>query len=230
MRRLIGLIGVLAVLFLLAVAGDRMAATLVADEAERQLARHGFRAPEVTIRGFPFVTQAYAKKYRHVDVRAAAVELDRATAKNVTATLRGVRVDDRFAPRSALVDMFVARATVPYSDVEQAAGVDGVRLRKGRGNQLRVTGGIAILGQTFKVAARGRINARGDHLRIIPTGFTIEGLGSLDDRLSALLEDRFAFDYPIPGLPDGVRVRSVTPAHAGFIVDVSGRDTPLRAP
>lgn len=231
MQRLVRLLGVLSALFLVGVVADRFAAGYAGAHVEQRLAEHGFRAPDVTIRGFPFVTQVLNKEYGHVEVRARSVQLDAGDVQDLAATLRGVDVDSTTALREARVDTLRARAMVPYAEVERAAGVRGLRLEQAAAkDEVRLTGKAQVLGRTINAAARGRVEARGDYLRVVPTGFEVQGVDDLDDRLSALLEERFAFDYPIPGLPKGVTVRSVTPGSEGFVVELSGRDTVLEAP
>jgi hypothetical protein len=230
MRRLIGFLGVLAILSLLGMVGDRVAAGIAADRVEQELVREGFRSPEVVIRRFPFLTQFVDGEYRDVVVSAAGLQVEGVRAERVAATLRGVRVERINTPQEERVRRLEARATVPYSEVEQAADVPTLEIGRARGGQLRLTGEVEVLGETFTVAARGRIDANGDRLRITATGFEVEGVGDLDEQLSSLLRRRFSLDYPIPGLPRGVRLRSVTPGATGFVVDVSGRNAVLRAP
>ena len=58
------LVVVLIVLAALGVGGDRLAARLVADEAERRLVAEGFSGPTVQMHGFPFLTQLAARPER----------------------------------------------------------------------------------------------------------------------------------------------------------------------
>ena len=230
MRRLTSALGILAILFLLAVAGDRFAAGYAAAEVEQQLVAQGFRAPEVVIRGFPFVAQFIDVEYRNVEAKARSVEVAAGRAQDLTATLRGVRIDDLNRAREGQVRELAGRATVPYSEVEKAAQLPTLKISSAPGGEVRLTGEIKVLGEMFTVGARGRLDARGDHIRIVPTALEVEGLGELDDRLSSLLAERIAINYPIPSLPPGVSVVGIKPVKEGFRVDVSGRNARLRAP
>jgi hypothetical protein len=229
-RRLIGVISFLVILAGLAVGADRVAAGYAADRAERELAAQGFRGPEVAIRGFPFLTQFVEGEYQDVTVHAESLKLDDIRVDRVAATLGGMRLDNLNAPQEVRTRTLVARATVPYSQVERAADVPTLQIGRGSDGEGRLTGESEFLGRSLSVAARGRIAAKGDQLRVTATGFEVEGLGNLDDRLSDLLRDQFSLDYPIPGLPRGVHVRKVTPGATGFVVDVSGRNSVLRRP
>lgn len=230
MHRLIAFIGFLALLVLLAVVGDRFAAGYAADRAEQELAKQGFQGPEVVIRNFPFLTQLIDGEYRDVVVNADALTVEGIRSERITATLRGVSLDDTSAPQEVRARRLAGRATVPYSQVEKAADVPTLKIRRGRPGEVRLTGEIDVLGRKLLVGARGRIDARGDHLRVTPTAFEVEGVGDLDERISTLLTEQFSIDYPIPGLPRGLVVQSVTPGPTGFIIHATGRDTVLRAP
>ena len=226
MRRLIAL---LCVLFLLAIGVDRLAAGYAAAEAEEQLVTQGFRSPEVTIRGFPFLTQLRDGTYERVEGRASSWQEGTGRAVDISATLLGVRADLRQRPSNIRIERLTATATIPYGEVlEVVTTVPGLKLAQGSNGEARVSAIIEILGQTFDVQARGRIEARGTRIRVVPTGIEVEGAGALDDQLSELIADRIAFDYPVPGLPPGVNLRSVTAGPSGFVVRVSGRNTTLR--
>lgn len=62
---------------------------------------------------------------------------------------------------------------------------------------------------------------------VTPTSLRLAGGGAVDERLSGLLAERFTSSYRIRGLPEGVQIDRITPAHDGFVVDVSGRDVRL---
>ena len=203
------------------VAGDRLAAGLVADEAERRLVSEGFSGPSVTMHGFPFLTQLAGRSFDRVTVRADALDAGEGEARAVHAELTDVR-----APQSGPVQVggVTASGTVPYDVVSRAVGSPELRLAPAPGGQVEVTRTVEVAGQSFDVVARARVQARGARLRIVPTDLQVSGLPSLDDRLSALISDRVAIVYDIPDLPSGVRVEGVTATDGGFVVKVSGRD------
>lgn len=203
------------------VGGDRLAAGLAADEAERRLVSEGFTGPSVTMHGFPFLTQLAAREFDRVTVTADAVDAGDGEARALSAELTDVR-----APKSGPVQVgaLTARGTVPYDVVSRAVGSPSVQLASAPGGEVEVTRTIEVAGQSFDVVARARVQARGDRLRIVPTDLQVAGLPSLDDRLAALISDRVALVYDIPDLPSGVRVERVTATDGGFEVRVTGRD------
>lgn len=222
MRKLLVLLILVAAI---GVGGDRLAAGLVADEAQRRLVSEGFTDPSVTMHGFPFLTQLAAREFDRVTVTADAVEAGDGEAGAVSAELTDVR-----APKSGPVQVgaLTARGTVPYDVVSRAVRSPSVQLAPAPGGEVEVTRTVEVAGQSFDVVARARVEARGDRLRIVPTDLQVAGLPSIDDRLSALLSDRVALVYDIPDLPTGVQVERVTATDGGFEVRVTGRGVSQR--
>ena len=211
----------LIVIAALAVGGDRVAAGLVADDAERRLETEGFTAPSVQMHGFPFLTQLAARRFERVTLTADGIDAGEGEARAVSAELTDVH-----APQSGPVQVgtLTASGTVPYDVVSRASGSAALQLAPGAGGQVQVSRTVEVAGQSFDVVAKARVQARGTQLRIVPTGLEVAGLASLDARLSALLSDQVAIVYDIPDLPAGVRVEKVTATRTGFQVRVTGRD------
>lgn len=225
MKQVRRLLILLLVLGLLLVVGDRVAAGVAAGEAEKRLVANGFRDPSVRIHEFPFLLQLAQRRFRHVSVSAGGLRAGEDEAVHVRAELRDARAR---STGSAEVGDLSAVGTVPYAEVVRAVGVPAIELGPGPRGEVRLRRTVEVLGIRYTVAARGRIEARGTHLLVVPTAIELEGSGALDDRLSTLLTDRAAIDYPISGLPRGLRVDRVTATADGFVVQVSGRDVVLK--
>jgi hypothetical protein len=210
----------LLVIAALGVGGDRLAAHLAANEAERRLVAEGFTAPSVQMHGFPFLTQLAARRFERVTLTADGLDAGDGEARAVTAELTDVH-----APSSGPVQVAAmsASGTVPYDVVLRAVGDPALQLEQAAGGQVQVSRAVEVAGQSFDVVAKARVRASGTRLRIVPTSLEVAGLASLDARLSALLSDQVAFVYDIPDLPAGVRVEQVTATQTGFQVRVSGR-------
>ena len=80
------------ILGLLAVVGDRVAAKLATDEAQRRLVSAGLTSPQVDVRGFPFLTQLLARRFNDVRVTTTAVRIGTGRADQVSGTARDVTV------------------------------------------------------------------------------------------------------------------------------------------
>jgi hypothetical protein len=215
------LLVVLVVVAAIGVGGDRLAAKLVADEAESRLVSEGFTGPKVQMHGFPFLTQLAAGKFGRVSVTADGLRVGDGEARSVKAELTDVRAG-RTGP--VRIGALTASGTVPYDVVSRAVGSPSLKLVAAPGGQVQVTRTVEAAGQTFDVVARARVQASGSRLSIVPTALEVAGLPSLDARLSAQLSDQVALVYDIPDLPSGVQVERVTAAAGGFVVRVTGRD------
>jgi len=211
---------VLIVLAVLGVAGDRVAARLVAGEAEKRLTAEGFTDPDVQVHGFPFVTQLAGREFARVTVTGQRLEVREGRARDVTAELRDVRVP---STRRVLIGSRSARATVPYDAVLAAVDSPSLTLAPGQNGQVRISRTVEAAGQTFDVVAQARVEADGTRLRLIPTDIAIAGGGSLGSELRSLLSNRVAISYPIPDLPEGVQVEEVIAVEDGFLVRAKGR-------
>jgi hypothetical protein len=222
-RKLFVLVLVLAGLVVL---GDRAAAALGADRAERELADRGLVAPVVQLRGFPFLTQLAARRFDDVSVRARSVPAGDGRADQLVARLRGVRVPSSGPVR---VESLTASGTVPYAEVAQALDVPSLRLSRATGGQLRVSRDVEVLGQRFSVAARARVEAQDGRVRLVATAVEVGGR-TVDEQLSRLLVDRMSISYRVPGLPRGVRLQRVTAAATGFRVHLTGQNAVLSRP
>ena len=218
---------VLVVLAALGVGGDRLAARLVADEAESRLAAEGFSGPTVRMHGFPFLTQLAARTFSRVTVTSDALESGEGRAEDVRAALTDVRVPQGGRAR---IGALTASGTVPYPVVAQAVESLSLEITAAPGGRVQVTRTVELAGQSFDVVAQARVQARGNRLRVIPTDIEVAELPDLDDRLSALIADRVALAYDIPDLPEGLQVEEVTAAENGFVVRVSGRGVSVDAP
>ncbi len=218
------LLVVLVVLSALLVVGDRIAAGVAADQAERRLVDEGLRNPTVGVNGFPFLTQLLSRNFDEVTLRAESLQRGRGRADALSATFRGVRAagNAEVKVRSA-----VASGTIPFATIKAATGIPSLQLSKGVGDEIRVRREVRVLAKNYTVAGRGRIEAQGTRLRIVITNVVVEGSGPVDDAVTRTLGDRLAVSYRIPDLPRGVRVDRVTAVSGGLRVNASGRDVVL---
>jgi hypothetical protein len=218
------LLVVLVLLGLAAVAADRVAHKLAADEAEQRLAAEGLEEPAVTVRGFPFLTQLAAREFDDVDVTARLVRTGNGRARRVEAHGHDVRVP---SGGDVVVGRLEATGTVPYAEVERRLGRPGLSLSAAGDGQVRLRSDVPVPGGTLAVTARGEVRVRGTRVRLVPAGLRLQSGGTVPGSVSALLRDRLSVRFQVPGLPDGVRVERVTAAASGFVVDVAGADLTL---
>ena len=209
----------LLVIVLVLVGGDfaakAYAENQMASQVQSSLALSG--KPNVTIQGFPFLTQVAARTFNTVDVNASnetAGPGGQLQIASLTATLHGMHIH---GTNSATVDQFTASALVTFTALAHAGGIpQGITLSPAGPNQLKAT--VDILGfssdATAKVTQVGsnKINVKITDFGGVPA----DVLGSLTD-----------FTFSIPKLPAGVKIQSISVTQQGLRVTATGQNTTL---
>ena len=216
----------LVVLLLLAVGADRVAEKVATDRAETRLAAEGLHDPQVEAPGFPFLLQLLDRRFDDVHVTASALEAPAGRARDLEVTATSVSWPENGAASAGSVR---ATGLVPYDEVLLRSGAKGVRLELADGGRVRLRGDAEVLGQTVPVAAVGRVRAGGRSLRVVPTGFEVDGVPVDSASLLDTLGARFTLTYRLRDLPKGLRVTGVTARPDGFQVVATGHDVVLPA-
>jgi LmeA-like phospholipid-binding len=209
----------LLVIVLVLVGGDRAAKAYaenrMASQVQSSLALSG--KPNVSIQGFPFLTQAAARTFNTVDVNASnetAGPGGQLEIASLTATLHGMHIH---GTNSATVDQFTASALVTFTALAHAGGIpQGITLAPAGPNELKAT--VDILG--FSSDATAKVTQVGDNkINVKITDFggvPADVLGSLTD-----------FTFSIPKLPPGVKIQSISVTQQGLRVTATGQNTTL---
>lgn len=229
------------------VAADRIAVNMAESEAADKIkSSQGLSStPEISIKGFPFLTQVVGKELDEVDVSLAGIT---ATAggrtvnvTEVTAELRSVRIDSSFS--SAVADRADGSARISHADLTKAAPKGATisyagpeRAAKG---QVKVTGPLADLlegagvpvpdavqglieGRTVSaystVALKGgsTVQLRAEELPKLP----VPGFG---ERLRKVID----YDLKIAGMPSSIKLDKVAATDAGLRFSGTGTNVSL---
>jgi hypothetical protein len=224
-RLLVGMVGgvvvTLLVIVLLLVGLDRLAAYeashVVADRV--RTAEHLQQTPQVTIRGFPFLTQVVHGRLRDVDVVARDVPADGLHFATVSAHLRGVHLDlSRLLHRQrggVRIDAGTAEASLPFTQLDSYAAARGTPLTfAAAGDLLAVTGHLTVVGQRFSVTGDAQVAVAGAVLTIRLASLS----GSVSALVARLLRVRLDYRVQTGRLPFGFRLRSVQVTPAGLVL------------
>lgn len=233
-RALVALV-VLAGLLLI---GDRAAAwaaqRAVAEQAEQELAAHQVETapPEVSIAGFPFLTQVAAGRYERVrlrlrdvgsgELRLPLVEL---TATGVTASAQ--TLIQRDGPIDA--EQVTGAATVGYEQVRAVTGRDELALGAD-GGQVTVRLPTELLGTPLTLVGTAEVDISGQAIQVRVTDLSVEGGASLPEGVDALVAQvaqELSVEVPLPPLPYGLSVESVRAEPQGLVVTVRAADVPI---
>lgn len=231
---------VLVVLAGLLVVADRVAAwaaqQVVAEQVAAELDTYRVESapPDVSIGGFPFLTQVAAGRYDAVtlhlrdvgtgSLRLPTVEL---TASDVTAPAS--TLIERSGPiQAARVD---GTATVGYGTVTALTDLDGLELGPDGGGALSVRLPADLLGESVTLTGTATVEVDEQQvIRVRVQELTVEAPGEPPVDAGPLIEQyvqALSFEVPLPPLPYGLTVESVRAGPAGLAVGMSARDVPL---
>jgi hypothetical protein len=227
-KRLLVAVGVLLGLLLVA---DRVA-PLIADDrvAARVQQSAGLREPpEVELHGFPFLTQAIRGRYERIEVHATDVRSGDLTLARLDTTLRGAEISlpDALYNRPVPVPaaQVEAEALVAYDELTRRQGSRELTVTP-RGDRLRVTGEVVVLGQTLRAAAVSSIEVVDGELVVTAESFEV-GNSTANRLLTDALRGVFDFRVPLEDLPYGLRLQEASVTDEGILLRATGRDTVL---
>jgi hypothetical protein len=193
---------------------DRAAAAITADRIAAKLQTEGFPVePNVTVDGFPFLTQLIS---RHLDgVRVIAPEFP---AGSVTASIdvhaTGITLGSGY--QSGTIAQVNGTGLISFASLAKLpalAAVPGLKIRSAGPHMVRLSANLAIV--TASIIARVKLASPHEiALRLV----------SASGVPAALLDPLRHLTVQIPALPLGLTVRSVTVGAQGAVIRVSGRN------
>ncbi|WP_026928546.1 LmeA family phospholipid-binding protein [Glycomyces tenuis] len=235
-RLLIALVIIVALVAL----GDRVANAMaerrVATEVADTASEHGAyseRRPDVTIHGWPFVTQAWSGDFEQIDIELREVGAEGLVFPTLDMVARDVAADWR--------DIAAGNAEITASEVDVSGTVSiasleellreqtGYDLVVNEDGSASVSTVIDALGMEIEVVGTGAIEIDQDELRYVPD--TIESLtGDLPPEAQSYVEEireRMSTVIELPELPWGLQLTEI--AIEGDTVSISGSaaDVPL---
>jgi hypothetical protein len=225
-RKLI-LIGVVVlVLAVVAVVLDRLAVS----RAENELAVRAQRSerlperPAVSIRGFPFLTQAVRGRYSQIDVTVRGLERDGLRIEEVRARLLDVEVELADVLDGAVRQVPVARAAgsgrIGYADLNRFLGGRFLQVAPD-GTNLRITGSVRVAGRRLSASAAVELAVTGQQITLRPRA--VDGAtGRLPGPLRRTVEEALTVRLPVRGLPFGVSLQSAQVRPDGLLFTARG--------
>lgn len=199
---------VVVVLVLLAVIGDRVALYVTEDAMAGQIQKQGFPSkPDVTIEGFPFLTQVADRHFGDVRVTAKNVPAGPLNVTRLKARATDVHLNSDY--QSGTLGGLTGEAFVGFGDLAKAGG-SGLELQADGPDKVKAKVGAFGLDAT----AIASVTKVGNSIRVkalSAEGFDLSGLG-----------DDLDFTVPVGGLPLGMRFDSVSVTGSGVSLRVSG--------
>jgi hypothetical protein len=191
---------------------DRVALIYVANRVARQIGDRGFPAkPQVSIAGFPFLTQVAARRLNKMVVSAAGKKLGPVEVKRLDVTLSGIRVSSSYRVRTA--SELSGTALIGFAGLAGVAGLPGLTVAADGPDRVKITigPGKGIGTATARVTPAG---PGGIRLVVISAGsIPMAVLGPLLD-----------INLPLPALPQGTTIRDVSVTSQGVLLHLAGQN------
>ncbi|MFF5333825.1 DUF2993 domain-containing protein [Streptomyces sp. NPDC013181] len=208
---------------------DRVAVYVVESQAEDRVRVQGARigSTDISIKGFPFLTQVAGSELDEVEVRLTGIET-RAGGRalrisTMDAELRDVRLSDGFSGATAA--RADGTAVISYEDLTEAAS-DGVAVEYGGNGKVKVTGTVSIpvLGRAVSRSVLSTVTLVDGHtVRVHADKVPGEGIPGLE----RLVREKTDFERRVGGLPNGLKLEKIQPTAEGLEIAVTGTDVRL---
>ncbi|MFF3890916.1 DUF2993 domain-containing protein [Streptomyces sp. NPDC001914] len=236
------LLVVLGGLFVLA---DRVAVGFAEDEAAGRIkSSEGLTStPDVSIGGFPFLTQVVSGELDDVKVGIKNYEAPTGGSGSAAGT---IRIDDLDAEMhgvafsgdysSATAGSATGTASISYAELLKAAKsgpaevAPGVRARviglsDGGNGKIKVTVSATVLGAKLPepVSVLSSVSVSGDTVKVHADSLPKLGVQLAEGRIRSITD----FEQKIEQLPGGIKLDKVEAAHDGVQISVKGSDVRL---
>jgi hypothetical protein len=211
-------ISLIAIIVIL-VAADRVGVVIAENKMASQIQQQGFPTkPDVTIQGFPFLTQLAAKDFKTVVISASNVTEGPLEIASLHATIHGMHINSSFS--GATLDSINGSALITFAALANAGGLpQGITLTADGPDQVRATLNVPIIGTVSVVA---QVTKTG------PSAFNVK-VTQFGDVPPSLLGNLANFNINVPksALPAGLTIQSVSVTQQGVLVTIVGHDTTL---
>lgn len=212
------------------VAADRIGVRVAQDEIGKQVAAQydlGKR-PDVTIHGFPFLTQAIGGDYDRIELALGDWTQQGVTVRDVKVEMRGVRAplsdvvsgnSSQFGVRTA-----TASAVVPYSVLKKQAP-EQVQGLSARGSDLRIDLAGSLVGIPLRGTAVVSVKPTARGIAVTPVSIGSGGGGSLVP--IQVLQRQLTWTVPLRNLPVGSRISKIEVAPQGLRIAATAQNIQL---
>ncbi|MCO6008697.1 DUF2993 domain-containing protein [Actinoallomurus purpureus] len=197
---------VLGLLFAL----DRFAAAYAESRIAGEIQKEGFGTrPDVTIHGFPFVTQVLSRHFPHAHMTARNVGEGPITISRIDGDVRDVRIDSSF--RKGTLGSVDGTATIGFGELAKVSDQPGLKFSAAGPDKVKgdVDFGIASGTVIWQVTKIGQ-----NQIRVHPLSAEGFDLSDLDEDLD--------FTVPVGGLPLGLTFQSLSVSSKGLALRVTG--------
>ncbi|MFB6889622.1 DUF2993 domain-containing protein [Kitasatospora sp. NPDC056327] len=218
------------------VGADRIAVGVAEDEAADQILRSGrmSQKPEVSIEGFPFLTQVVSRKLDDVRISSDGLTVgegkDKVALHGFRAELSGVEVSGNMS--SATVDRGTGSGLISYADLSRLMPPaselvpNAGRLSLGGNTRLSLSyGGPGKVKASLGPFPVGEAAVRSEGNTVTVDGFRLSAMATLLAGVADQSLDPVSFT--LAALPAGLNLSSVTPQEDGLRLAFDGKGVKL---
>jgi hypothetical protein len=221
------LLVVLLVLVGLVVAADRIALGIAEDKAASALqsSQNLPHKPDVTVDGFPFLTQLLASKFGEIEVTADDVPVGNNTLdiQRVTVDLHDVTVSGNYSTVHA--DTATAQGKIAYDELSRVLKTP---VHAGDNGRLVARPTVHLLGQTFHGTISAQVHASSARgISFSDPRVSVGGV-QLPQAVARAFARVFARTISLAGLPFRVRVTGADVTSSGLVIQLTGRNLTYR--
>lgn len=193
---------------------DRAAAAYAENRIATQLTSHGFpRKPDVTVEGFPFLTQVIGRHLQGVDVRSSGIKEGPITL-SLNALATGIALNSGY--NGGTISRIRGTGLIAFSSIANAAsaaGAPGLKLSRAGPHSVKLKADLGVISA----------DATATVIRTGPQEFRIH-ITSAGGLPASLLGPISNFPVHVPSLPMGLQVQGVAVTDQGVVVRVTGRN------
>lgn len=222
----------LAVLLALAVVADRISVAVVDGVVASQLKKVGRLSadPSVSVKGFPFLTQALSGRYDRIEVTVPSFDAGDVMLRDLRLVVRGAALPLKEAVGGSVgavaIDGISGTAQLPYSDLAALSTVRDLTVTPA-GDGVMLRGTVLIRGRTVKGTALA--SAELDHGALVVRSRSVRTdvpmSAAATQQVGALLDLRVRLDH----LPFGLRVTGAAVGATAVRLTASVGHSVLRA-
>jgi hypothetical protein len=239
-RRLLTVLVVLLLVLLgLAAVADRVGASMaervIGDEVKQELVAQGLETspPEVSVGGFPFLTQVLAGEYESISIGLRDVEgtvegegvrlprLD-VEARDVKAPLQTLRTQQG----EIVAGSVEGTAIVAYASVVSLINQPGLQLSEKDG-VLSVTAPLRVLGQEITVRGNAELSVRDGRVRVTFVNLSADGAPRGAEELVNAYARDISLNLALPEMPFQLELQDVQAQSDGLAVTATAQNVPL---
>ncbi|MCW2915841.1 MAG: hypothetical protein JWN52_3909 [Actinomycetia bacterium] len=212
-RRFLGVLLVLIALIAIMVIVDRVAVAYAENTIADDIRKQFTTKPDVTIKGFPFLTQAISRDFHDVRLSALGIQEGPLRISRLDAAARGVHLDSSY--QKGTIDNLDGTGVITFSDLSGAAGQPDLTLSPAGPDKVQAKIDLGAVEGT----ATAKVTKVGNQIQI--HGVSVEGfpLSELGQKLD--------FSVPVPALPMGLTFQSLSITSKGVVLHVTGAHIPF---